>query len=334
MANTGLKNEALISELINNGSNAITTKNEQGIYMFSGSIDDDGVVGGKLTKPKYNENELKRSVDTVIVELLPVDIPQGPEMVLKVIYDAALAEIALRDETIKAQSTVILDLRSKVSELEIVSQSLRVELDAKELSLAVSQNETQIATNKVGTISEDLSNAIQRATAESIQRISLFARNQNLEEEIKSLREQLYGKQGEIAEGAKVGENFSAKILTKNDAAFEGLYYRQRANKNIKEWENGPEIEITNFTDDETITVSFELKDTSMINKPSNVTLQPKESKKITLTLNQGWVDDQKPKGSIGTTGDREYVGSLLIKESKGSTIDFPVKLRKFRGSN
>ena len=70
-----------------------------------------------------------------------------------------------------------------------------------------------------------------------------------------------------------------------------------------------------------------------MIKKPANVTLQPKESKKITLQLDGGWVDDQRPKGSVGTTGDREYVGSLLIKESKGSTIDFPVKLRKFRGS-
>ena len=154
-----------------------------------------------------------------------------------------------------------------------------------------------------------------------------------MEEELKSLREQLYGKQAEIAEGAKVGENFSVKILTKNDPSFAGLFYRQRANGNIKEWENGPQIEITNFTDDETISVSFELKDTNMIKKPANVTLQPKESKKITLQLDGGWVDDQRPKGSVGTTGDREYVGSLLIKESKGSTIDFAVKLRKFRGS-
>ena len=334
MANTGLKNEALISELLTNGSLSITTKNEQGVHVFSGSVDNDGIVSGQLVNPKYDEDELRRSIDTVIVELLPLDIPEEPETVLKVIYDAALAEIALRDETIRAQSTVILDLRNKVTELEIVSQSLRVELDSKDLLLAVAQNETQTATNRVATATQDLSNAIQRATAESIQRVSLFARNQNLEEEVKSLREQLYGKQGELAEGAKVGENFSVKILTKNDPTFEGLYYRQRANKNIKEWENGPQIEITNFTDDETISVSFELKDTSMISKPSPVSLQPKESKKITLTINSNWVDDQKPKGSVGTTGDREYVGSLLIKEAKGSTIDLPVKLKKFRGSS
>ena len=208
MANTGLKNEALISELLTNGSLSITTKNEQGVHVFSGSVDNDGIVSGQLVNPKYDEGELKRSIDTVIVELLPLDIPEEPETVLKVIYDAALAEIALRDETIRAQSTVILDLRNKVTELEIVSQSLRVELDSKDLLLAVAQNETQTATNRVTTATQDLSNAIQRATAESIQRVSLFARNQNLEDEVKSLREQLYGKQGELAEGAKVGENF------------------------------------------------------------------------------------------------------------------------------
>jgi hypothetical protein len=334
MANTGLRNEELINELLTNGSLSITTKNELGVHVFSGSIDNDGIVSGQLVNSTYNQDELKRSIDTIIVELLPIDIPEEPDTVLRVIYNAALAEIEVRDETIRAQSTVILDLRSKVVELEIVSQSLRVEMDAKDLLLAVSQNETQVATSKVAVVTEDLSNAIQKATAESIQRISLFARNQNLEEEVKSLREQLYGKQAEIAEGAKVGENFSVKIITKNDPSFEGLYYRQRANKNIKEWENGPQIEITNFTDDETLSVSFELKDTSMITKPSPVSLQPKESKKITLTINSNWVDDQRPKGSVGTTGDREYVGSLLIKEAKGSTIDLPVKLRKFRGNS
>ena len=127
MANTGLRNEELINELLTNGSVSITTKNEQGIHVFSGSIDSDGIVSGQLVNPKYNEDELKRSVDTIIVELLPIDVPEEPDTVLRVIYNAALAEIELRDETIRAQSIVILDLRAKVQELEIVSQSLRVE---------------------------------------------------------------------------------------------------------------------------------------------------------------------------------------------------------------
>ena len=76
MANTGLRNEELINELLTNGSVSITTKNEQGIHVFSGSIDSDGIVSGQLVNPKYNEDELKRSVDTIIVELLPIDVPE------------------------------------------------------------------------------------------------------------------------------------------------------------------------------------------------------------------------------------------------------------------
>lgn len=333
MAQTGLRNEALISELLTSGSLILRGKNEVGVNVFSGSVDDDGVVGGKLTTPIYNEKELRRAIDTNIIELIPVDVPQGPETVLKVIYDAALAEIELRDETIKAQSQVILELRGKVSELQIVSESLRIQLDSKDLSLAVAQNETQNVITRISDVTQQLSNSIQKATAESIQRVSLFARNQNLEQELQSLRNQLFGKQGEQAEGAKVTDVFSAKIINKANPAFDGLLYRARANRNTEEWVNGPEIELTNFTDDENISVIFEQKGINLIILPSGITLTPKQSRKIPLRVNLDWVRDQNPKGSIGFRGDREYKGSLLIKGSDGSTIDFALKLEKFRGS-
>lgn len=336
MANTGLKNEAFISELLTSGSLVIKTKNESGVHIFSGSVIDDGVVSGKLTKPKYNEDELVRSIDTVIDELLPIDIPQGPEMVLKVIYDAALAEIALRDETIKAQSAVILDLRTKVSELEIVSQSLRVEIDGKELALAVSQNETQVANSKVASSINDLSIAIQKATAESIQRISLFARNQSLEQEVDSLREELFGKTNEIAKGNNVGTNISAEIVVKNESSYGGLKYRARANESKEEWVNGPDIKITNFTDTETVTVTFSISGSEidgLFNKPSQITLQPKTDKTISVTHNINTIRDRRPKNSIGTTGDTEYTGELIIKTNKGDELKFPLKLRKYRGN-
>ena len=58
MAKTGLQNEQLISELLVSGSLAIKTKNDFGIHVFSGSVATDGIVSGKLTKPKYNEVEV------------------------------------------------------------------------------------------------------------------------------------------------------------------------------------------------------------------------------------------------------------------------------------
>ena len=79
---TGLRNEDKISELLVSGSLAIKTKNDFGIHVFSGSVVDDGIVSGKLTKPKYNEVEVIKSIDTNIVELIPVEAPDLPPTIL------------------------------------------------------------------------------------------------------------------------------------------------------------------------------------------------------------------------------------------------------------
>jgi hypothetical protein len=72
---SGLKNEVKVNELLISGSLSIKTKNEFGVHIFSSSINDDGILSGKLTKPKYNENELIKSIDTIIVELLQIETP-------------------------------------------------------------------------------------------------------------------------------------------------------------------------------------------------------------------------------------------------------------------
>ena len=64
MAKTGLQNEQLISELLVSGSMAITTKNPFGVHTFEQTNNDEGVISGKLIKPKYNEVELVKSIDT------------------------------------------------------------------------------------------------------------------------------------------------------------------------------------------------------------------------------------------------------------------------------
>ncbi len=194
MLKTGLKNEEKVGEILVSGSLAIKTKNSFGVHIFSGSVVDDGIVTGKLTKPKYKESELLKSIDTTIIELIPVEPPVLPEMVLKSLYDAALQEIADRDVIITQLNTEILDLRAKVKELEIVTQSLLVQLDAKDLVVASAENQTQQANSKVGSTIVELQNSIQKATAESIQRVSLFARNQTLEKQVEQLREELFGK--------------------------------------------------------------------------------------------------------------------------------------------
>ena len=55
MIKTGLRNEQKVDEILVSGSLAIKTKNNFGVHVFSGSVVDDGIVAGTLTKPKYKE---------------------------------------------------------------------------------------------------------------------------------------------------------------------------------------------------------------------------------------------------------------------------------------
>ncbi len=332
--NTGLKNEALISELLTSGSLALPAKNEFGVHLFDSKNLEDGVVSGKLVKPKYNEEELLKSIDTTIIELLPIEAPTLPDTVLRSIYNEATQSILDLRVEVRRLNNENNDLRAKVQELEIISQSLRVELDSKELIVAAAQNQTFQANLKVSSTITELQNAIQKATIESIQRVSLFARNQSLEQELLSLREQLFGKEGKAAEGATVSDSFSAKIVESANKDLGNIAYRARANQNTEEWINGPTLELTNFTTNKTITVTFKVENAQIIWAPSQQTLGPGETKKITLSPNLGWIRDQSPKGSVGFAGDREYRGSLKITPSEGSPISLSTYLKKFRGSS
>lgn len=215
---TGLRNEEKINELLVSGSSAIKTKNDFGVHIFSGSIAEDGIISGQLVKPKYNEEELLKSIDTTIIELLPPDTPLLEPTILASAYDEAIQTVEdLTTQIIELNSSV-LDLSSKVQALELVSESLRIEMDAKDLLLAVSQNQTQQATAKVESSISDLQTAIQKATAESIQRVSLAARNTSLLQENAVLNEQLTGAQSQIVNLNQTINNLNSQLNTNQTA--------------------------------------------------------------------------------------------------------------------
>ena len=191
MIKTGLQNEAIISELLVSGSQVIDTKNDFGVYMFEEKQTSDGIVFGKLQKPKYNETEIVKSIDTQIVELLPIQAPQLPETVLKFIYDAKVAEVSDLTEEIQQLNTEISSLEGVIGGLETELATLRIDMDNKDLLLAVAENNAQQATTKVQSSIQELQNSIQRATAESIQRVSAYARNESLKGQVTQYEEQV-----------------------------------------------------------------------------------------------------------------------------------------------
>jgi hypothetical protein len=334
MLKTGLQNEQKVGEILVSGSLAIKTKNSFGVHIFSGSVVDDGIVTGKLTKPKYKESELLKSIDTTIIELIPVEPPVLPEMVLKSLYDAALQEIANRDVIITRLNTEILDLRAKVKELEIVTQSLLIQLDAKDLVVASAENQTQQANSKVGSTIVELQNSIQKATAESIQRVSLFARNQTLEKQVEQLREELFGKAAKIQEGYKVSEDFGAKVVNISDKSYPDITFRARGKDDGKGiWINGPELRVVNFTK-KPVTISFSQDGAiaGIFNSISSLTLQPGENKGLKLSTINSKVDGFAPSAGFSFVGDSEYNGNLVLKSEKG-TLNIPVALQKQSGN-
>ncbi len=334
MLKTGLKNEQKVGEILVSGSLAIKTKNSFGVHIFSGSVVDDGIVTGKLTKPKYKESELLKSIDTTIIELIPVEPPVLPEMVLKSLYDAALQEIADRDVIITQLNTEILDLRAKVKELEIVTQSLLVQLDAKDLVVASAENQTQQANSKVGSTIVELQNSIQKATAESIQRVSLFARNQALEKQLDQLRDELFGKAAKIQEGFKVSDDFGVKVVNISDKSYPDITFRARAKDDGKGvWINGPEIRIVNFTKNEvTVNITQDGAIAGIFNPIGSITLTPGQNLGFKLSTKNDKVDDFAPTSGFGTVGDTAYNGNIVFK-SKIGVLNIPVELQKQRGN-
>ena len=336
MAKTGLQNETLISELLISGSSSpAISRNEFGVYLFDQANRSDGVISGQLTRPKYNETELVKSVDTVIFELLPPEAPPFDDRVPRPIYNEVTQSVIDLTEQVIDLTTLVFQLRAKVQDVEIVSESLRVDVDLQSLNVAASQNQTQQITTKITSTITELQNSIQKGVAEAIQRVSLFARNQALEQELTILRDTLFGKQAKQAEGSKVTDDVAAKVLNKSDEKYADIVFRGRAKDDGNgSFINGPDIQLKNFTKDKvTISFKFDGSNASAFNKIADVTLNEGEEKVIKVTTNKGAVDGYKPSSGFGTSSDKEYTGNLIIKSPKGS-ITFTTSIQKMRGTN
>ena len=218
MIKTGLQNEQLVGKILVSGSLTITQNTgSAGFTLIDESDANSGVVSGRLTKPGYNNSELIKSIDTNIVELIPILAPELPDTVLRSVYNPVTQSVIDLTAQIEVLNKNILDLQGKVNQLEIVSQSLRVDVDNQTLTAAASQNQTTQANSKVQSSINDLQNAIQKATSEAIKRVSLFARNQSLQQEIDALRAQINAKNQAVAAGGVSTGQLSTIVFEKGD---------------------------------------------------------------------------------------------------------------------
>lgn len=294
---SGLKNEKKVQRILVSGSAVLPEKSANGIRlskkqlrkpappMIKGYPDlsdiptdsygnlseagnlnldeiDNGIVSGKLIRPKYDSVEIEKSIDTDIFELIPVVPEIKPPMVPKPLYDNALNAIADLTAVVEQLTTNVGDLTTKVSELEIVSESLKVDIDSEKLRADVASAQATISNNQLSEMTIDLSNAIQNSINEAVQRVSLEARNEALVESFRLQKELTLQREQENAAIASIEgvngffqstENVGWKINPNDikDESRRGLFVNTE-NRGDVEVKNGLKgVAFFNFTDKE-----------------------------------------------------------------------------------
>lgn len=351
MKNSGLKNEAQVAKIFVSGSDAIPATNQNGVRLFQESDLTDGIISGKLIRPKYNTKELKKSIDTDIFELLPNLAPDLPDTVLRSTYNEALARIDDLTKQLEQANLTINDLNSIIAELESIVEVLRIEADNEKLKANIAREQSDIANQQIAETTIDLQNAIQNSINEAIQRVSLTARVEALLQENESLREQLFGLSAKTGEGAKSGANngFTVKVNNGNGDASqktEDLYAKCSA-KDAGSRDMTVTLEVSNITTDNKITnVAFEFdgepkwfkvkSGPTSIDTESSATYETEFDNKVIGTSKKKGLKPRRR--TIGWKGKAtNYKGLALIVKvtfADGSTdeVKLTTNLRKNRG--
>ena len=262
MKNSGLKNEAQVAKIFVSGSDALPQTNDIGVRLFKESDLTDGIIAGKLTRPKYNTKELKKSVDTTIFELLPNEAPIGLPMVLRSIYEDALKRIDELNALLERLNVTIGERDATIAELQSIIEQLRIELENEQLKANIATQQSEISNVQIGETTIDLQNAIQNSINEAIARVSLTARVEALLQENESLREQLFGLAAQTAEGAISGgdNGFTVKVNNGDgDAGQLSADLYAKTSHNVGSGRTlGTTLEVSNVTTDNKITnISF-----------------------------------------------------------------------------
>lgn len=341
MKNSGLKNEQKVQQILVSGSNALGEKNSAGLRLFKESDLGDGIVSGKLIRPKYNTEELKKSIDTEIFELIPVVIPDGPPMVLKSIYDDALERIDDLTIEVRNLNVEIGTLNSKISELELISESLKIQADNEILKANIATAQATTANEQIASTTIDLTNAIQNSINEAVERVSLTARIEALQESFrvqKELTEQrekenaaqtaVDGLNGFFQQTANVGWKISSSDVQKQGVL--GLYIETKNDKDVTFWNGSKGVAFFNFTTQEqTFTLSYtgnKAGSTTWFEGPTTFTVPPRNENAAGVTTAKFRF---RARPSNGKPRNQTFESTVTINTTSGDNLQFKAFYKK-----
>jgi len=322
-------------------SGSLIARDRKNVF-FEASSDDDksGFIYAPSKKRLYNTDELKKTIDVNVFELVPSSPEIELDLIPRPLYNEATRSLQLARITIASQSVQISQLETEVAKLVSISASLDLELDSERLLRVTAEANADTLRTQFAIITDQLQTNIQRMTLDGIENASLKARNEgqnatieSLKKQVDSLTQQLIGKNARLAEGAKAGADITVRVINKGEQRYNDLLYRGRAKDDGRgKWINGPEVEIYNFTL-EIQNVSIIQKGIDFLDGPFLVTVNPQEKVTVNFTPNFRKVDGFRPSSGTGTMGDKEYTGTLEFKSTNG-IVSLSTSVQKQRGAN
>lgn len=347
-----IDNQFRINELISSGSRAIVSKDSvtSNHTFLQGSKEvvnepyphlkgeRDGEITGRIEKPKYNEEELVKAVDTVVDELIgPPKKPQ-PDVVprpvyedLRKKYEAALARI----NTLESENAA---LQAEIEDLRAQLESLKIQLDAAKLAQTVAENQAQQIQEQYTALLNDFTQAVIKSTKEGIERVSLkgqveglIAQKESLREQIKSLNliigqlqaqveaeqerqassEALEGIAGTFDQKSDTGYKIKQSEITEPTQQIYVKSTRKTSGKHTYEHRQGTAINVYNFNEEtpQTFTATVSGYATNWVKAGPPITVPPREGS----TAGKGHIGLQLR--ALDRTGSRNktWNGSVTI---------------------
>jgi hypothetical protein len=257
---------------------------------------------------------------------------------------SSLADNEKLKDDILALTASLSELKSELEELEIINDSLN-------LNTAIAENSLQVVNSRLELTIENLQNAINRATDESILRASLTAEvelltqiNKGLETQIDQLQTQLStliglgieprSEEEEQRDDVNKGRFIVAPVSRTNPSErpihatqkFKRNFFgRFSSNRDIT-FVNGPKIRIQNLSALNPVTISITKSTTAggsvdWFEIPTSISLTAGEIRTIELTSKKEW-----SKGNE----ERTYTGQITFKSTNlTQTLDTSIKRSK-----
>ena len=305
----------------------------------------------KLIKPKYNDDELIKAVDTDVDELISLEEPEELDLVQRSVYEEVLEDNNELSQRISELESIESDLQNEVTQLTNSIEQIETRLEQAKIAESISENQLSALRDQFQQLNIDFREALQKSIREGIEKVSLQAQNDGLRAEVnslnsdlrsqlsvsESLREQLEGRQSQLEQGADIVGDVTVLNLQQSDEFNEDIRYETKyddARNKRGKWAKGRGFRVKN-TGNSTVTIKVDLDSERnwFTVSPSSFTLRAGDTRDISFQLRWSSIQSAPPRGTNRLIySSNSHTGTLTIRvDETGQETQLQTNLRKRR---